>query len=130
MAEALLRHLGGPRFEVASAGYEAHDVNPLVIEAMAQIGVPLDTTARQATVFDLFKQGRYFNYVISVCDEEQGERCPIFAGVVERITWSFPDPSTFTGTRAERLARIVEVRDAIRLRIEAWLETLRPDPSA
>jgi len=126
MAEALLRHDGGREFEVASAGYEARDVNPLVVEAMAIINVPLASTGPQPTVFDLFKAGRYFHYVISVCDEEQGERCPLFPGVVQRITWSFPAVSTFDGTPAERLAQVIQLRDAIRERVTLWLRELHP----
>jgi arsenate reductase len=69
-------------------------------------------------VFDLFKAGRYFNYVISVCDHEQGERCPVFPGVVERLTWSFPPVSSSNAVNhAERLGKVIQVRDAIGERI-------------
>jgi arsenate reductase len=127
-AEALLRHLGGPRFEVTSAGYEPREVNPLVVEALQLIGLRLAHPGPQPSVFDLFTAGRRFSYVIGVCDEEHDQKCPIFAGITERLSWSFPDPSTFTGTHEERLARVVEVRDAIRARIEAWLKTLPTAP--
>jgi arsenate reductase len=118
MAEALLRDLGGPRFEVTSAGFEPREVNPLVVEAMQLVGLHVAQTSSQPSVFDLFKAGRHFHYVIGVCDEEHGQKCPLFPGVTKRISWSFSDPSTFTGSHAERLARVVEVRDAI------WLTTL------
>lgn len=124
MAEAFLQQLAGERFEVTSAGYESTEANPLIVEAMAGAGVPLSSTEAQATVFDLFKAGRHFHYVITVCDEAQGERCPLFPGVVRRITWSFPDPNTFTGSPAERLARISQLRDAIRARVKTWIEDL------
>jgi arsenate reductase len=124
MAEALLRQLGGPRFEVTSAGFEPRGVNPLVVEALAQIGLSLPSTAAQPSVFELFKAGRHFHYVIGVCDEEQGQRCPLFPGVTQRLYWSFPDPATFTGSHDEKLARVIEVREAIRARIESWLATL------
>jgi arsenate reductase len=128
MAEALLRHLGGPRFEVTSAGYEPREVNPLVVEALQLIGLRLAHPGPQPSVFDLFTTGRRFSYVIGVCDEEHDQKCPIFAGITERLSWSFPNPSTFTGTHEERLASVVEVRDAIRARIEAWLKTLPTAP--
>jgi arsenate reductase len=51
-------------------------------------------------VFELFKAGRHFDYAIGVCDEEHGQRCPLFAGMTQRLYWSFPDPSSFTGERA------------------------------
>lgn len=123
MAEALLRKLGGPRFEVASAGFEPRPVNPLVVEAMAQFDIPLLATDPQPSVFELYKRGRHFHYVIGVCDEEQGQKCPIFPGVVTRLSWSFPDPSAFTGTHDEQLAQVIEVRDAIRDELTAWLRT-------
>jgi arsenate reductase len=129
MAEALLREIGGPRFHVTSAGFEPREVNPLVIEALADIGLSLPSTAAQPSVFELFKAGRYFHYVIGVCDEEHGQKCPLFPGVTQRIYWSFPDPSTFTGGHEENLARVVAVRDAIRERIEAWVKTLPFDPT-
>lgn len=124
MAEALLRKLGGPRFEVTSAGFEPREVNPLVVEALAELGLSLPSTDPQPSVFDLFRAGRRFDYVIGVCDEEHGQRCPLFPGITQRLDWSFPDPATFAGSHDERLARVVGVRDAIRARLEAWLRTL------
>ena len=125
MAEALLLKLGGDRFEVTSAGFEPTEANPVVVEALAKIGLSLPSTARQPSVFDLFKACRHFHYVISVCDEGAAQRCPIFPGVSKRIAWSFPDPSTFTGTHGDKLARVIEVRNAIEVQIKDWLQTLR-----
>lgn len=124
MAEAFLRELGGPRFDVVSAGFEPQPANPLVVEAMERSGVKLANADPQPSVFELFRAGRHFHYVISVCDEETSQRCPIFPGVNQRLVWSFPDPSTFIGSHAEKLARVMQVRDAIRERIETWLKAL------
>lgn len=124
MAEALLRELGGPRFEVTSAGFEPRGVNPLVVEALAQVGLSLPSTAPQPSVFELFKAGSHFHYVIGVCDEEHGQKCPLFPGVTQRLYWSFPDPASFEGSHSEKLARVVQVREAIRSRLETWLSTL------
>lgn len=124
MAEALLRALGGPRFDATSAGFEPREVNPLVVKALADIGLALPTTAAQPSVFELFRAGRQFNYVISVCDEAHGQKCPLFPGFTQRLSWSFPDPATFTGSQEEKLARVIEVREALRTQISAWLATL------
>ncbi len=121
LAEALLRELGGPRFEVTSAGFEPRAVNPLVVEALADVGLSLPSTAAQPSVFELYKAGRHFQYVIGVCDEEHGQKCPLFPGVAQRLTWSFPDPASFEGSHDEQLARVIELREAIRARLEAWL---------
>ena len=124
MAEAFLRKLGGPRFQVTSAGFEPHDANPLVVEAMHLARVPLTTTTAQPSVFDLFRYGTMFNYVVAVCDEAQGQRCPIFPGVCKRLSWTFPDPSEFVGGHQEKLEQVIAVRDSIRTRIEDWLKEL------
>lgn len=126
MAEAFLRAVGRGRFEVTSAGFEPRAVHPLVVEAMALIDVPLVSTGPQPSVFDLFKAGRHFHYVIGCCDEEQGQRCPLFPGVTKRLSWSFPDPASFTGTHDEKLAKVVEVRDAVREQVVRWVRT-HPD---
>ena len=128
MAEALLRDLGGPAFQVTSAGFEPREVNPLVVEALAEVGLSLPSIAPQPSVFELFRAGRHFHYVIGVCDEEHGQKCPLFPGVTQRLYWSFPDPATFTGNHDEKLALVVQVRDAIRERLAGWLSTL-PDRS-
>ena len=114
MAEGLLRHLGGDRFEVHSAGTEATRVRPLAIRAMAELGI--DIAGHESKRLDRYL-GQPFAVVITVCDEAN-EACPVFLGARERWHWSFPDPSRATGTEAEQLAVYRSVRDAIRTRIE------------
>jgi len=121
MAEAFLKQLGGDRFEVESAGLEPGKLNPLAVQAMSLIGIEIGQNQTQSA-FDLFKAGRRFQYVISVCDEASAERCPIFPGVTTRLNWSFADPSSFTGTEQERLAKTIAVRDEIRARVRRWID--------
>jgi len=128
MAEALLRNFDSALFDVTSAGFEPQEVNPLAVEALAAVDLKLPTTAAQPSVFELFKAGRHFHFVIGVCDEEHGQKCPLFPGITQRLYWSFPDPSTFTGSHEEKLARVAELRDAIRTRIEAWVKSLPSEP--
>lgn len=109
---------------MTSAGFEPREVNPLALEALESIGLSLPSPGPQPSVFELFKAGERFDYVIGVCDEEHGQRCPVFAGVTQRLYWSFPDSSTFTSSHAEKLARVVEVRDAIEQRLHAWMQIL------
>jgi arsenate reductase (thioredoxin) len=123
MAEAFLRKLGGSSFDAASAGFEPRPINPLVVEAMNLIGIDM-SEATSKSVFDLFRAGRYFDYVITVCDESSAERCPVFPGMTRRLGWSFADPSAFEGTHEQQLNQAVRVRDEIRTRIESWLKEL------
>ena len=122
MAEALLKAEGGDRFEVESAGFEPGTLNPIVVAALNEIGIDI-SQAKTKSVFDLYKQGRLYQHVITVCDESNSERCPIFPGVVrERTNWSFKDPSSFQGTPEDRLAQTRIVRDEIKNQIEEFIK--------
>lgn len=121
MAEALLRHLGGDKFEAESAGFEPGSLNPIVVEALKEIGIDI-SQAKTKSVFDLYKQGRMYQYVVTVCDESSSEKCPIFPGVIrERMHWSFQDPSSFHGSHEEKLAKTRVVRDQIKAKIEEFV---------
>ena len=117
MAEGLLRHLAGDRFDAYSAGTEATHVRPLAIRVMAEVGV--DISGQESQTLDRYL-GQPFDAVITVCDHAN-EACPVFVGAKERLHWSFPDPSHAEGTEDERLAVYRTVRDAIRARIERAL---------
>jgi arsenate reductase len=119
MAEAWLNHLCGEFFEAQSAGLEPGKLNPLAVEAMREVGIDISRKKTQA-VFDVFKSGQLFAYAITVCDESNAERCPIFPGPTKRLHWSFADPSQVTGADAEKLARGREIRDEIRDKIDNW----------
>ena len=119
MAEAWLNHICGEFFVVQSAGLEPGTLNPLAVKVMSEVGIDISAKKTQA-VFDVFKSGQLFAYVITVCDEAHAERCPIFPGPAKRLHWSFPDPCQVTGTAEEKLARVREIRDAIRGKIENW----------
>lgn len=123
MAEALLNHLGGGRFEAESAGFEPGVLNPVVVEALKELGLDISKN-KTKSVFDLFKQGRRYDYVVTVCDESNSERCPVFPGLVRsKMHWSFQDPSAFTGGPEEKLARTRLVRDQIKARIEQFVRS-------
>jgi len=121
MAAAFLKQIASDRFDAESAGLEPGKLNPLVVTAMQQVGIDISRNQTQS-VFDLFKSGQRFQYVISVCDEASAERCPVFPGVTTRLNWNFADPSTFVGTDEERLRQVVIVRDEIRRKIEQWVK--------
>lgn len=121
MAEAFLNQICGEQFEASSAGLEPGKLNPIVVEAMKEIGIDISGNQTKA-VFDVFKSGKVFKHVITVCDEASAERCPIFPGITNRLHWSFPDPSAIQGTHEQKLERTREIRDMIKARIEAWCE--------
>ena len=123
MAEAFLNLTCPDYFEAHSAGLEPGALNPLAVEAMKAIGIDISGKQTQG-VFDVFKSGQFFPYVITVCDETSAERCPIFPGVTKRLHWSFPDPAALTGSHQERLDGVRKIRDQIRARIEMWCDEM------
>jgi arsenate reductase len=114
MAEGLLRHLAGGRFEAFSAGTEATHVRPLAVRAMGEIGV--DISGQVSKTLDRYLH-EPFDHVITVCDDAN-EACPFFPGAKSRLHWSFEDPSKAEGSEEERLAVFRSARDRIRRRIE------------
>lgn len=118
MAEALWRSLGGPAWEVASAGSKpAGYVHPLALRALAEIG--LDLRGAVSKSVEQF-QGRPFDLVVTVCDHAR-ETCPVFPLAGETLHWPFDDPAEAEGDDETRLAAFRRVRDEIRLRIEEYL---------
>jgi len=120
MAEAFLKRYGGEMYEVESAGIEPGALNPIVVGAMREIGIDISRNQTKG-VFEFLRQGKTFHFVVTVCDESNGEHCPVFPGVSQRLHWSFDDPSTFAGSCEEKLAKTRVVRDSIKLKILEFL---------
>ena len=120
MAEEILRQLAGDRLETASAGLEPGKLNPLVSEVLKELNIDISGKKTQS-VADVLQRKTGYDFVITVCDEASAERCPVFPGKGQRLHWNFADPSQFTGTPQERLAKTRHVRDQIRARLLQWL---------
>lgn len=110
MAEGILRHDAGQRFDVWSAGTRPGTVRPEAIEVMKEIGI--DISGHRSKSVEEFA-GENFDYVLTVCDNAR-ESCPIYTGHTNRIHHNFEDPAALSGTEAERLAIFRRVRDEIR----------------
>lgn len=110
MAEGLLRHDAGDRYEVFSAGVEPTEVRPLAIKAMDELGIDISKQRSKST--DEFT-GKQFHYVITVCDNAN-QRCPVYPGKSERIHWSIDDPAAAKGTEEEQLNLFRRVRGELR----------------
>ena len=126
MAQALLKKMGGDRFEVLSAGLEPGELNPLAVRVMAEIGIDISRN-KAKSVFEFIKEGRLFQHVITVCNAEENERCPIFPSFSRKQHWNLPDPVSFKGSDEEKMMRTRMVRDELRRRIELWLAELSGD---
>lgn len=120
MAEAYLKKFGGEKFHVESAGLEPGKLNPLAVEVMKEDGIDISNNLTK-DVFEFFKAGKIFEYVITVCDKEASDRCPIFPGMMQKIHWTFEDPSAFTGTHEEKLAAMRAVRNKIKKGVQEFV---------
>jgi|SRR6185503_7667719 len=118
MAQAFLNKVGAGHFQAESAGLEPGKLNPHVVGVMKEIGLDISANKTQS-VFDLFRQGRQYDAVITVCSG--AETCPVFPGAVKRIGWSFDDPSGFSGTTDEVLKKTRQVRDEIEKKITEFV---------
>jgi len=110
MAEGLLRHDAGDRFEVESAGTKPSHVRPEAIAAMNELGIDIST--HRSKSLDEFTC-QQFDYVLTVCDNAK-ESCPVFPGKTVMIHHNFEDPAAFQGPEEERLRVFRRVRDEIR----------------
>ena len=120
MAEAFLNQSGEGRYVAESAGLEPGELNPVVVEAMLEVGSDLSGNTCDS-IDDFLPMAEEFAYVITVCDETAAERCPIFPGEVKRLHWESPDPSALEGTFEDRLERTRAVRDLIKARVAEWV---------
>ncbi len=122
MAEAFMRKYGRERFVAESAGLEPGTINPLVVEVMHEEGIDLSGKGTNS-VYDYYRDGRSYDYVITVCSKDAAERCPIFPGGGKRLHWPFDDPSKVKGTYEEKLVDVRRIRNAIRKQILWFLES-------
>ena len=120
MAEALLKKMGGERYEAQSAGYSPTSINPLVVKVMSEEGIDLSHKGTQR-VFELVKLQNFYGYVITVCNREKESECPIFPGIPKRLHWDLENPEDFTGTEEEKINKIRELKDEIKTLVAEFI---------
>ncbi len=119
MAEAFVNNYYGEKFHAQSAGIEPGKLNPIVVDAMQEIGIDISGNST-TSVAEVIESKQTFDYLITVCDETSAERCPIVPGTGERLHWGFPDPSGLDGSYEEKLSETRTIRDAIKTKIVSW----------
>lgn len=123
MAEELLNKYGNGKFIAQSAGLEPGNLNPIVVKLLKD-DEDIDISGKKTqSVFNLFKEGKTYNYVITVCDKEAYERCPVFPGITNKINWSFTDPSQFFGSDEEKLKQTRDIKETIKNRILEFIKS-------
>ncbi len=126
MAEGYARHLADGRFQILSAGIEAHGQNPRAIAVMAEDG--LDISDQQSTRLDEAMLAAA-DVLVTVCGHAD-EHCPVVPPDVEKHHWPLDDPARATGSEAGIMQAFRASRDEIRQRVAGLLDTLsRPTPN-
>jgi arsenate reductase len=121
IGETYLNDLGEGLFLAESAGIEKGSLNPYVIEVMREDGYDISENETNS-VFEYYKEGRNYLFVIKVCDEMHGQKCPIFRNAVNNLYWNIEDPSSFEGTQEEILEKTRHVREEIKAKVIAFIE--------
>jgi arsenate reductase len=124
MAKTFLNHLAGDMCEAESAGLTPGQLNPVVVAVMQETGFDISHNSTNS-VFEFLKQGRKYDFVITVCEQTASERCPLFPGKTQRLHWSFEDPAGFTGTEEEIKNKTRKVRDQIKTAIEDFIASCK-----
>jgi arsenate reductase len=130
MAEALLRHIYGDKYEVLSAGTNPTKINPLAIKVLGEIGI--DASKQYAKSLDEFSETE-IDLAVAVCQSSAKTLCTLCASPITKnrpliinaklhktknyIVHGFEDPSEVEGTEEEKLAAFRKARDQIR----AWI---------
>lgn len=119
MADGFLKEMAGSKFEVKSAGLEAHGLNPRAVQVMKEAGI--DISRHTSDVIDS-KILMEADYIITLCGHAN-DNCPVARNdKAERGHWGFNDPAQATGTEEEIMSQFREVRDAIKNRIERFVK--------
>jgi len=124
MAEAILRKYGGDDFDAYSAGIEPGKLNPYVVKVLQEDeGIDISKN-KTKSAFEFVKQGKLFQYVVTVCDESS-QRCPIFPNIRERIMMSFDDPSSFIGSEEEIMEKVRKVKEKIKVEVLRFIALVK-----
>lgn len=119
MADGFLKALGGDKYEVKSAGLEAHGVNPRAVQVMKEAGVDISHNTSDVIDPDILNRA---DYVITLCGHAD-EHCPVISNKnVTKWHWGFDDPAKAVGTEDEIMSQFRTVRDSIKSRIERFVK--------
>lgn len=114
IADGFLKALGGDKYEVKSAGLEAHGLNPRAVQVMKEAGVDISNHTSDVIDPEILKDA---DYIITLCGHAN-DNCPVVRNdKAERWHWGFEDPAKATGTEEEIMDKFREVRESIKNRI-------------
>ena len=135
IAEEITKRAAPDRIDTASASFESETIGPLPVAVMKEVDIELQTTAPKS-VFERFKNGEVFDYVVALCDPESTEQVPVFLSGVDtlyketthRLNWSIPNFRSLGGSEADRKEKARQIRDQIKTEVTRFLAQLGVEP--
>lgn len=124
MAQALLTKYGNGDFEVESAGINPGVLNPMAVEVILEDEDMDISSYTTNALMDYFKQGRHYNYVITVCDEASKEPCPIFPSLEGLIHWNITSPAC-DGTDEEKKVKVRQSKEELKINIITFIKLVK-----
>jgi len=119
IADGFLQAIGGHRYEVKSAGLEAHGLNPRAVQTMKEAGIDISHHASDVIDPEVLAEA---DFIITLCGHAN-DNCPVVRNDKgQRWHWGFDDPAKATGTEEEITAQFRTVRDSIKKRIEQFVQ--------
>jgi arsenate reductase len=120
MAEAMLRHMAGDRFEVMSAGsHPAGFVHELAVTAMDRMGIAMK--GQRSKGWDEY-ENTPLDLVITVCDAAASVPCPTWPGNAMKAHWPLPDPACYAGEADERIEFALQVAKRLQTKLEKLVD--------
>jgi ArsR family transcriptional regulator, arsenate/arsenite/antimonite-responsive transcriptional repressor / arsenate reductase (thioredoxin) len=121
IAEAILREIGGTRFQAYSAGTEpAAAPNPEVMEKLRALGHDTGGLHSKSWLAFTGPDAPRMDFVITLCDTADEGACPDFGDLAVTAAWPLPDPARFTGGAVERASMLNMLYAALRRRLEIF----------
>jgi protein-tyrosine-phosphatase len=121
MAEAFFNKLVGAKALAYSAGTQpAEKVNPVVIEAMREVGIDISRNKPKALTMDMVEKAD--KMITMGCGAEAGAVCP--ASFIETEDWALEDP------KGKSLEQVRKIRDEIKERVTRLIKQIAPNQEA
>jgi arsenate reductase (thioredoxin) len=118
IAAGFLQNMAKNKVDISSAWVESDDLNPLVEEAMNEVGVNLSGLKPHTKKYLEINPKESFQYVVTICDSESLERCPVFPNAAKRLYWNMQNLKDLNGTHEEKLKVVRDIRDQIKKKVE------------
>ena len=113
MAEAFFNSLANGKARGLSAGTQPGDkVNPVVAEAMKEIGIDISSNKPKALTIEMVEQAD--RMITMGCGDDAAGLCP--AKIIETEDWALDDP------KGQPIGKVRQIRDEVKERVTKLVE--------